>query len=871
MRALPAIFFGSAVGTALFSSSARAAEPEAPAAYQFDSRFLLGSSLGAGDIERFNRAQTVDPGVYQVDVFVNGVFRSRKNVEFRAQGNEVAPCLETSFLLAAGVLPSSFSAPAQGAADDASQTCRPLGSIAGARTSFDLPRLRLDVSIPQALMKRTIRGAVDRADIDPGVTAGFLNYDANYFRASSQGTSNESMFLGMNFGANLGMWRFRQQSSYSYFAGRDTSEGHWNSIRAYAQRALPDWGSELTIGQSFTTGRLFSTVGFEGVQVATDERMLPDSQRGFAPVVRGVASTNARVTVRQAGNEIYQTTVAPGPFSIEDLYPTSFQGDLQVTVTEADGRVSTFTVPFAAVPGSMRPGSSRYAATVGRVRNIEDSRAVFGEGVYQHGLSNELTANLGVRGASDYQALLGGVVWGTSFGALGSDATYAVSKSPSGDGNLTGWRIGVSYSQSFQPMGTSFALTGYNYSQGYREMSDALASLAAQPNLTILQSTTYLLRNQIVANVNQSLGSFGQLFLTASVSDYHGGLKDRDTQFQLSYSNVYRSVSYGVNITRQRTGALFGTDRAATAFPNNAPPAVLAIDSRLVNVVMFTVSIPLGSGPRTASASASVVRRSGGGTSYQTSVSGVADEAQTLSYGISATHDAYDGAESGGTSSSATSVSGNLQKRLSIASVGASYSRGSGFWQAGASERGALVAHAGGLTPGPYLSETFGVVEAPGASGATVRNGLGARVDGAGFAVIPSLAPYRYNDVGLDTQGINRNAELDGSLQRTAPSAGAAVHLKFATRIGYALLARVGTESGKPLPLGAPVTGSDGVSVGMVGQGGQVYARVGEAQGVLTVKWGDAPSERCDFPFSIDPKADELLHRFEATCRSAGP
>lgn len=867
-HSLSAFVYGSAIGVALSSTAIRAQEPEGSANYRFDSRFLLGSSLGAGDIDRFNRVNAVDPGVYQVDVFVNGVFRTRKDVEFRATANEVAPCLETSFLLAAGVLASSFVPPEGSGSDDGSQTCRPLSQrIAGAKSSFDLPRLRLDLSIPQTLMKRVIRGAVDRADIDPGMTAGFLNYDANYFRASNQGNSSESLFLGMNFGANAGMWRFRQQSSYSYFGGGDSSAGHWNSIRAYAQRALPDWGSELTIGQSFTTGRLFGTVGFEGVQIATDERMLPDSQRGFAPVVRGTASTNARVTVRQAGNEIYQTTVPPGPFSIEDLYPTSFQGDLQVTVTEADGRVSTFTVPFAAVPGSMRPGSSRYAATIGRVRNIADSRAVFGEGVYQRGMSNELTANLGARAASDYQALLGGLVWGTSFGALGADATYSVSKWPFGDGNLTGWRAGVSYSQSFQPMGTSFALTGYNYSEGYREMSDALASLAQQPNLTILQSTTYLLRNQIVANINQNLGSYGQLFLTASLSDYHGALKDRDTQFQFSYSNVYRSVSYGVNITRQRTGALFGTN---PAFPGFAP-VVLPIDSRLVNVVMFTVSIPLGSGPRTASASGAVVHRSDGGTSYQASVSGVADEAQTLSYGLSATRDSYEPSGQDGSTSSATSVSGNLQKRLSIATVGASYSHGSGFWQAGASARGALVAHAGGVTPGPYLSETFGVVEAPGASGAGVRNGLGARVDGAGFAIIPSLAPYRYNDVGLDSQGINRNAELDGSLQRVAPSAGAAIRLKFATRIGYALLARVTTESGKPLSLGAPVNGNDGVNVGMVGQGGQVYARVGQTEGVLTVKWGELPSERCSFPFRIDPKADDLLHRFDATCRADGP
>lgn len=48
----------------------------------------------------------------------------------------------------------------------------------------------------------------------------------------------------------------------------------------------------------------------------------------------------------QNGHEIYQTTVAPGPFEINDLYPTSYSGDLDVTVTEANGAVSRFSVPF---------------------------------------------------------------------------------------------------------------------------------------------------------------------------------------------------------------------------------------------------------------------------------------------------------------------------------------------------------------------------------------------------------------------------------------------------------------------------------------------------------------------------------------------
>ena len=38
--------------------------------------------------------------------------------------------------------------------------------------------------------------------------------------------------------------------------------------------------------------------------------MLPDSMKGFAPVIRGTAHSNARVIVRQNGYVIYQNYVA---------------------------------------------------------------------------------------------------------------------------------------------------------------------------------------------------------------------------------------------------------------------------------------------------------------------------------------------------------------------------------------------------------------------------------------------------------------------------------------------------------------------------------------------------------------------------------
>ena len=69
----------------------------------------------------------------------------------------------------------------------------------------------------------------------------------------------------------------------------------------------------------------------------------------------------ARVTVRQRGVLLDDVSVAPGPFVLNDLFPTGYGGDLNVTITEADGRTREFIVPFAANANLLRPGHSRYS------------------------------------------------------------------------------------------------------------------------------------------------------------------------------------------------------------------------------------------------------------------------------------------------------------------------------------------------------------------------------------------------------------------------------------------------------------------------------------------------------------------------------
>ncbi len=142
---------------------------------------------------------------------------------------------------------------------------------------------------------------------------------------------------------NLGAWRLRNVSSMQY----DQQRRHWDTQSTWLQRDVRSLKSLLRIGDTYTTGDVFDSIPFRGVQLMSDDEMLPDSQRGFAPTIRGVAHSNAKVTVSQHGYVIYETFVSPGAFAISDLYPTSQSGDLEVKVTESNGSVRTFTQPYS--------------------------------------------------------------------------------------------------------------------------------------------------------------------------------------------------------------------------------------------------------------------------------------------------------------------------------------------------------------------------------------------------------------------------------------------------------------------------------------------------------------------------------------------
>ncbi len=239
----------------------------------------------------------------------------------------------------------------------------------------------------------------------------------------------------------------------------------------------------LRIGDTYTTGDVFDSIQFRGVQLMSDDEMLPDSQRGFAPTIRGVAHSNAKVTVSQHGYVIYETFVSPGAFAISDLYPTSQSGDLEVKVTESNGAVRTFTQPYSAVPYMLREGRGKFSLSVGRYHSGGESvrSPEFLQGTLFYGLTAGFTLYGGTQLARDYQAWALGLGRGFGeFGSLGGDVTQAVTRTPSGK-RYTGHSLRAQYQKNFVSSGTAFSLASYRYSSsGYYDFAEASALESAR-------------------------------------------------------------------------------------------------------------------------------------------------------------------------------------------------------------------------------------------------------------------------------------------------------------------------------------------------------------------------------------------------------
>jgi len=171
------------------------------AAVRFNTAFIQGTDQPA-DLNTFLQGNSVVPGTYRVDVYVNRTLTGRRDISFVANpvSGAVEPCLTLEMLRQFGMNIDEMKGSA-----DAPGACFDLpANVEFARVEYQPASLRLSISIPQSLMSRSARGYVSPELWDEGETVGFVNYSFSGARRTRGNQTQDQYYLGLRNGFNLG-------------------------------------------------------------------------------------------------------------------------------------------------------------------------------------------------------------------------------------------------------------------------------------------------------------------------------------------------------------------------------------------------------------------------------------------------------------------------------------------------------------------------------------------------------------------------------------------------------------------------------------------------------------------------------------------
>jgi outer membrane usher protein len=543
--------------------------------------------------------------------------------------------------------------------------------------------------------------------------------------------------------------------------------------------------------------------------------------------VRGIANSDAKVTIKQNGYTLYQTNVPPGPFEIRDLSQVTAGADLEVTVEEADGSEHSFIQASASVPVLQREGGFKYSLAAGRFRGNEgEDEPDFAQGTAVYGLPYGVTVYSGAQASTFYHALLAGV--GADLGRIGSasvDVTTARTAFNDGRSDTNGLSWRAQYSKDIPATDTTLTLASYRYStSGFYTFQEAIDQRDKSLDDGIY---TYRelnnRRSRLQVNVSQRMMDWGSAYINAYQQDYWN-LEGQERSVSAGFSSSWQDISWTLGYT-------------LTLTPN----------SDTDRQVSFSVNIPLSRWLPDSWASYSVNTDNSGYTSHRVGLGGTALENNNLSYNL---QQSYTGQNTG----YGASLSGRY--RGAAGEVGLGYSYSGDNRQLNYSGQGSVVVHEHGVTLGQPIRDAFAIVHIDDGDNVKVQNGRGIYTDAFGNAIVPTLTAYRHNTITVNT-GEREDIDIEAATQDVVPTKGAAVSANFNARVGRRGLI-VLRYRGKPVPFGAIVSLDDASAI--VGDEGEVWLTGLKGHVSFNVQWGEASDQRCAGKLDVpDEKNSDIL------------
>ncbi|WP_063101995.1 PefC/AfrB family outer membrane usher protein [Escherichia coli] len=797
------VFVLSALTLALFSHYSIASDGmPGEGETELNTGFLQGISVVPSVLKS---GMNFPAGQYYVDVVVNNDNVGKTSLTISADEEQAGMlCLSPEWLKTASV-PIRFDN--YTTEYHSQKQCYQLARDPYTRVDFNYGNQALIFSIPQtAVIDKT-----DNSQWDYGVNAFRLRYNGNVNHASGQQTS---AYAGAALSMNVGRWVLDSNMS-----GTRTSHGDTDfAVRdAVLSTAIGPIRSDLRIGKSWTRNDQFADFGFYGVSLRSNSNMAPWESRGYAPLISGVANTTSRITITQNGYTMYSRVVQPGPYELNDVRPVG-NGDLEVTVEDANGRKTVTRYPVTTLPTLLRPGELQYDLSLGRrvsrsdIKNpfSEDDRGVVWSGSLAYGVGSTTLSGASILhnryrsgGISITQALGG-------FGAVSVGGGLSQAEYDSKE-TVRGHSINAKYAKSFTDT-TNLQLMAYRYqSRGFVEFADF------NPTDSYRRDNQ---KSRYEMQLTQRLPWNNTLSLSGWREDYWNSQGYSSGALLGAGFTLFDDVSFSLSAGYSKSPYREKEDYSGS----------------------LSVSIPFSTGGAKYYNISSVSHSSGSDTRFQTTVQG--NPTDRLGYSVSAA-----ASDKG---SRSTSASANYD--FDAVQTGAGISQDRHTTSVDGRIAGSIVATAeSGLLFTRDQSSTMGVVRVPDVAG--VRFNGSPETNSKGYTVV-GLSDYSQNRIDIDMQYVPDSLELGVTSHSVVPTEKAVIYREFGASHVKRYFLQVRNRQGQLLSGGNART-EQGLDAGFIARNGVLSMSLLAEPKEVNVSLGEGKT--CRIAMSdIRPGADKV-------------
>lgn len=662
--------------------------------------------------------------------------------------------------------------------------------------------------------------------------AALFNYDVLGFDTRSRGDSSRFMSAYTEAGFNLGSWIVRSRQFYVSDNGKTSTE----HVHAFAQRDIAALQSTFQVGQISSNNPVFGGLQLSGFQFSPDGQLRTPAGSNDV-VVEGLAQSQSRIEVRQAGALIYSTLVPEGPFKLTGLPLLNGTSDLEVSVIDVRGARRSFVVPAASFRGAA-PVTPGYYMSLGKVRESsvdghEQPVVAMASGTW--GLGQASSLGFGLLSTDEYQAA-GGTLNSIFFQRVAVGVRHNLSRD--GRDSVSGARSTLSLSSPlFADIDMSLSAT--SQTRGYREVLEAGQSSRGD-------AFDGRFRNQYTTGLSWADPLLGGFSLNYTRSSQFDGR---------SVEHVFASWNKGF---RHADVALIADSQVGgSRRRSHDKPAGRARDELLDEGVSIRlqVSIPLGEDRRLVSYASRRGDRLDAGTSLSERVN------EYVNYEVGIERDLNDREQA---------MRGHVDVMPRYTRVGLGVSRDPLSTSYTGQLQGGVVAHARGLTFSPYaVQDTFGIVSVGDIGSAKVATPLGpVWTDYSGQAVIAGLPAYSSSRVEVQTQSLPKRIDLKNGAKVLAAGRGSFNNVDFEVVKVRRLLLEVRDEQGLPLPQGASVFDKDNTFLTSVAGEGMVFlSNVSELK-TLKVSLPDSTTCLLQLNLEQEPNHDKLYETAPAICHA---